>query len=62
MAILVKKRRKRRIVDQLVAAHNQPSDSRNTSDTRVESRDQQRNDVSGVVVDPEKGKDVSIVT
>jgi hypothetical protein len=35
---------------------------RSSSDTRVGSREQQRNDVSGVPVDPEKGRDVTIVT
>lgn len=36
---------------------------RNSSDTRVGSADNGRtNDVSGVSVDPEKGRDVSIVT
>ncbi|TVY93904.1 Caffeine resistance protein [Lachnellula willkommii] len=47
---------------QTAAEHNQPSSSRDTSDTRVGSQDQQRNDPSGVIVDPEKGRDVSIVT
>lgn len=38
------------------------SDSRNSSDTRVGSGEAQRNEVSGVRVDPEKGRDVSVVT
>ena len=36
---------------------------RNSSDTRVTSGDNsRRNEISGVVVDPEKGRDMSIVT
>lgn len=36
--------------------------SENSSNTRAGSGDVQRNDVSGVIVDPEKGKDVNVVT
>jgi DHA1 family multidrug resistance protein-like MFS transporter len=36
--------------------------SRHSSDTRVGSPGVQRNEISGVKVDPEKGRDVSIVT
>jgi DHA1 family multidrug resistance protein-like MFS transporter len=36
--------------------------SRNSSDTRVASTDRQLNEVSGVPVDPEKGRDATIVT
>jgi len=36
--------------------------SRNSSDTRVASTEQQLNEVSGVPVDLEKGRDVTIVT
>jgi DHA1 family multidrug resistance protein-like MFS transporter len=37
--------------------------SRNSSDTRVDSQDiEQYNEVSGVRVDPEKGRDITIVT
>ena len=36
--------------------------SRTSSDTRVASTDQQYNEVGGVPVDPEKGRDAAIVT
>jgi DHA1 family multidrug resistance protein-like MFS transporter len=36
--------------------------SRTSSDTRVASTDQQYNEVSGVPVDPEKGRDATSVT
>jgi len=42
-------------------AYNE-QDTRNSSNTRVDSGEQPRNDVSGVKVDPEKGRDVTIVT
>jgi DHA1 family multidrug resistance protein-like MFS transporter len=45
-----------------VAERNTTGDTRNSSDTRVGSGDAQRNEVSGVPVDPEKGRDVSIIT
>lgn len=41
---------------------NNVHSSRRTSDTRVESSDERLNEASGVVVDPEKGRDVTIVT
>jgi DHA1 family multidrug resistance protein-like MFS transporter len=45
-----------------VAEGNTTATTRNSSDTQVGSGDAQRNEVSGVPVDPEKGRDVSIVT
>jgi MFS transporter, DHA1 family, multidrug resistance protein len=45
-----------------VAEGNTTSDTQNSSDTQVESGEAGRNGVSGVPVDPEKGRDVSIVT
>ncbi|KUJ20399.1 putative caffeine resistance protein 5 [Mollisia scopiformis] len=45
--------------------HNGDSTSRESSDTRVghpENTHARRNEVSGVLVDPEKGRDVTIVT
>lgn len=45
-----------------IAEGNTISDTRNSSDTRVGGREAQRNEVSGVPVDPEKGRDVSIVS
>jgi DHA1 family multidrug resistance protein-like MFS transporter len=39
-----------------------PRDSRGSSSTRVGSHEGVRNEVNGVRVDPEKGKDVTIVT
>ncbi|PVH87179.1 putative caffeine resistance protein 5 [Cadophora sp. DSE1049] len=46
------------------AVLGQNGNSRNSSETRLGSVDngQQRNEVSGVMVDPEKGRDVSVVT
>ena len=38
------------------------SSSRNNSDTQVGDSDERRNEASGVVVDPEKGRDITIVT
>jgi DHA1 family multidrug resistance protein-like MFS transporter len=35
---------------------------RSSSDTRVGSQERQTNDISGAQVDPEKGRDVSVVT
>ncbi|CAG8977637.1 hypothetical protein HYALB_00006587 [Hymenoscyphus albidus] len=37
-------------------------DNRVSSDTRTESNEQQRNAASGAAVDPEKGRDVTVVT
>ena len=45
-----------------VAEGNNTCDNRNSSGTRVGSGDVQRNEVGGVKVDPEKGRDASIVT
>jgi hypothetical protein len=45
-----------------VAERNTTTGARNSSDTRVGSGEAQRNEVSGVPVDPEKGRDVTIVT
>lgn len=45
-----------------VAEGNTTANPRNSSDTRVGSGEAQRNKVSGVPVDPEKGRDVTIVT
>ena len=44
--------------------NNQQSSGRPSSDTRVASSDQprRRNEASGVLVDPEKGKDVTIIS
>jgi DHA1 family multidrug resistance protein-like MFS transporter len=41
---------------------NQENARRSSSDTRVGADGTHRNEVSGVAVDPEKGRDVSIVT
>jgi DHA1 family multidrug resistance protein-like MFS transporter len=41
---------------------NQENARRSSSDTRVGTDGTHRNEVSGVAVDPEKGRDVSIVT
>jgi len=45
-----------------VAGGDTTANTRNSSDTRVGSAEARRNDVSGVPVDAEKGRDVSIVT
>jgi MFS transporter, DHA1 family, multidrug resistance protein len=45
-----------------VAERNNTSNTRNSSDTRVGSGDAQRNEICGVPIDPEKGRDVSLVT
>ncbi|KAH8783964.1 putative caffeine resistance protein 5 [Hyaloscypha finlandica] len=45
-----------------VAEGSTTANTRNSEDTQVGSGDAQRNEVSGVQVDPEKGRDVSIVT
>jgi len=41
---------------------NQENTPRSSSDTRVGADGTHRNEVSGVAADPEKGRDVSIVT
>lgn len=41
--------------------HQSPTSSRDSSDTQVASQDARINEIGGVVVDPEKGKDVGIV-
>jgi DHA1 family multidrug resistance protein-like MFS transporter len=45
-----------------VAEGDTTANTRNSSDTRVGSGEARRNEVSGVPVDPEKGRDVSIVS
>jgi DHA1 family multidrug resistance protein-like MFS transporter len=45
-----------------VAEGNTTADTRNSSDTRVGSGEAQRNELSRVPVDPERGRDISIVT
>jgi MFS transporter, DHA1 family, multidrug resistance protein len=45
-----------------VAEGSTTANTRNSEDTQVGSGDAQRNEVSGVRIDPEKGRDVSIVT
>jgi hypothetical protein len=44
-----------------IPPHN-PSPPRRSSDTRVDSQDVRHNEVSGVPVDVEKGKDVTMIT
>ncbi len=44
------------------AEGNATANTRDSSDTEVGSGDVQRNEVSGHRIDPEKGRDVSIVT
>jgi len=41
---------------------DEESPPRNSSETRVAAGEPQRNDASGVPVDPERGRDVTIVT
>jgi len=45
-----------------VAEGNNISSTRNSPDTRVDTGEARRNEVSGVHIDPEKGRDVSLVT
>jgi DHA1 family multidrug resistance protein-like MFS transporter len=45
-----------------VAEGNNTSNTRNSSNTRVGSGEAQRNEIYGVPIDPEKGRDVSLVT
>lgn len=48
--------------EQTDADRSGPSDSRASSDTRVGSPAEHGNDASEVTVDPEKGRDVTIVS